>query len=177
MSGSKKISGGLTASRLRELLHYNPDTGVWTRIAKRHGYFIGEKAGRQRHDGYWRIGVEMNRYLAHRLAWFYMTGEWPKNEIDHIDGNPANNKWNNLREATSSQQKWNTKIKLSMKKTYKDLPKGVTSTKRNLSKPFRSFIQVNGRRLYLGSFPTSNEAHTAYVKAAQKYHGEYAREK
>lgn len=93
----------LTAARLRELLHYNPSTGKFTRViterAKR-------KVGRDAH-GYLSIGVDYQRYLAHRLAFLYMTGKWPDGDVDHIDGDPSNNCWSNLRSVTRSQNNLN----------------------------------------------------------------------
>jgi hypothetical protein len=105
--------------------------------------------------------------MAHRLAWLYMTGVWPTKDIDHQDRNRQNNKWKNLREATFSQNKAN-----ASKNYNKSGYKGAYSQH---GKTFFSSIGVNGKRIYLGTFPTAKLAHQAYVKAAKHYFGEFAR--
>lgn len=93
----------LTVERLRAVLRYDPDTGEWERIKKGAGTRakVGSRYGKGRR--YIRISVDGKRYLAHRLAWFYMTGEWPYPETDHRDRDSLNNRWRNLREATRSE--------------------------------------------------------------------------
>jgi len=95
---------------LKQILHYNPNTGLWTWLqAISNKVVIGNVAGTKTPWGYIRITVHQEKYMAHRLAWFYMTGEWPPEEIDHKDLVRDNNKWDNLRLATSSQNKANRK--------------------------------------------------------------------
>jgi hypothetical protein len=115
------------------------------------------------------IGIGGKQYLAHRLAWFYMTGRWPIKEIDHIDGNPLNNRWNNLREATPSQNSCN-----------KDGGRGRSLELRGASydktkRKWRSYINVRGKRTFLGDFETAEDAHNAYLEAARRLHGEFHR--
>src|SRR5688572_15965797 len=93
----------LTAQRLRELLRYDPESGIFYWIAHRRGLQIGDIAGREASRGEWRITVDYVEYVAARLAWLYMTGEWPSHEIDHRDQQKLNNKWDNLRPATRPQ--------------------------------------------------------------------------
>ena len=91
----------LTVERLRELLHYNPETGVFTYRVTRKGVSKGKVAGwHGKTDSRRRICLDGKTYLASRLAFLYMTGCWPKNEADHIDTNPTNDQWSNLRDAT-----------------------------------------------------------------------------
>ena len=99
----------ITATRLREILHYDPETGVWTWIdpPKHNSRLTGQVAGNVRSDGYRLIRIRSVAYYSSRLACLYMTGEWPKEEMDHIDRNPSNDQWSNLREATSSDNKYN----------------------------------------------------------------------
>src|SRR5262245_469390 len=95
----------LTADRLRELLRYEPDTGRWTWRASTNRLRIrpGDEAGTLSKFGHRGIKVFGRRYQAHRLAWLYMTGEWPKRHVDHKNGIADDNRWSNLRLATVSQ--------------------------------------------------------------------------
>src|SRR5205085_9675180 len=83
----------LTAQRLRELLHYDPQTGSFTRRSD--GRVLGCKS---KHLGYWIVGVSGGQYYAHRLAWFYTHGRWPEGHIDHINCDKTDNRLENLRE-------------------------------------------------------------------------------
>jgi hypothetical protein len=158
-----------TSERLRELLDYDPATGlfVWL-ISPRRNVPVGSVAGTLR-NGYIRIRIEMEAFSAHRLAWFYMTGEWPPGQVDHIDGNRSNNRWSNLRSATNSINQINGKLRSDSKTGYK----GVSKPKRG--KKWCARIVVNGKRIFLGMFPDPKSAHDAYMRAAVKYYGEFAR--
>lgn len=105
--------------------------------------------------------------MAHQLAWLYVNGTWPPSQIDHIDGDGLNNKIENLRLANSAQNNSNRSFNGAVGF------KGVYWNKSG--KAYRAQIQINGRRIYLGSFATPEEAHEAYVKAAKELHGEFAR--
>jgi len=99
----------LTQAKLRDILWYDPETGVfiWLRPPKHNSKLLGKPAGNTRPDGYTTIRINGEAYYAHRLAFLYMTGQWPEPETDHIDRNPFNDRWSNLREATSSLNKYN----------------------------------------------------------------------
>jgi|ERR1700720_213694 len=103
----------LTVERLRERLSYDPESGIFTwRVAvgcARCRRKPGDLAGRLLDRGYRQIKIEGRQYLAHRLAVHYMTGAWPEHEVDHRDLDKSNNRWDNLRAATSSQNKSNTR--------------------------------------------------------------------
>ena len=90
----------LKVDDLRGLLAYDPSSGHFTWRVRRGRAAAGKQAGYPQSRGYIQIGVRGSLYLAHRLAWLYMTGEWPVAEIDHRDGVINNNKWENLRPAT-----------------------------------------------------------------------------
>lgn len=159
----------ITQSQLKEILHYDPETGQFTwRVATRGRIKAGGIAGSNNGSGYIRITVDNNQYFAHRLAWFWMTGSWPIGNIDHRDRDRANNAWGNLREATQSQNMANTTTQrtnsLGLKGVY------LVSPGR-----YRAQIRVQGKNHNLGRFDTPEEAHAAYVTAAKKYHGEFAR--
>src|SRR6266446_8705973 len=102
---------------LKKNIKYDPVTGHFTWIKKRKGrnHAIGSKAGYTDAYGYLTIGINYKIYKAHRLAWLYMTGKWPKNFIDHINRDPSDNRWENLREATRSQNQINSKVPSSSK--------------------------------------------------------------
>jgi hypothetical protein len=96
-----------TFERVKELLHYNPDLGVFTWLANKIGVKAGRIAGCKKDNGYIAIRIDGTLFFAHRLAWLYMTGEAPSEIIDHIDGDRSNNKFSNLREATQKQNSEN----------------------------------------------------------------------
>jgi HNH endonuclease/AP2 domain-containing protein len=159
----------ITAARLRELLDYNSETGEfrWRKQVSR-SVKAGAVAGLTDRDGYRRITIQGRIYPAHRLAWLYMTGQWCRVMIDHRDGNPSNNRRDNLRRATVSQNNANRRIHRNNKCGFK----GVV---RNHIGRWVSAIYKNGKRHHLGSFGTPQEAHAAYVLAAPRLHGEFAR--
>lgn len=158
----------VTAERLREVLHYDQDTGVftWLKPPTSRRQLTGQAAGCW--SGKYRvIGVDGTLYRAHRLAWLHVTGKWPAHGLDHRDGDGGNNKWSNLREASTSENNRNRRghgvVSL----------KGVSRFVRGSR--FRAHIRVNGKGYHLGSFGTAEEAHAAYCAAAARLHGEFAR--
>lgn len=164
---SKEI---LTQARLKELLHYNPATGVFTWIiSRKYNATAGTIAGGVDSYGYSRIRVDNTRHRAHRLAWLYMTGEWPANAIDHINGVRNCNIFANLREATTAQNNINVGIRKDNTSGYK----GVTwrkSTNRWLAQ-----ASINGKVTHLGSFKTPELASKAYQEITQKHFGDFYR--
>ncbi len=163
----------LSRERLLEVLSYDPDTGFlsWkkrigpVRPGKRAGSLSGCPDYRYR-----EVQIDGIGYYEHRLIWFYVTGEWPKSEIDHRDTDATNNKWSNLREATSSQNKWNAR----MSSRNRTGLKGVARHTRN-SKFWMARLTVRGKTINLGLFRCPAAAHFSYVVAADRYHGEFAR--
>jgi hypothetical protein len=156
----------LTARLLRELLHYDLKTGVFTWIKRRPRIHVGMIAGCTMKKGYRRIVVNNSGYQAHRLAWLYMTGKWPLDEIDHFDCDKANNRFANLREIPKNCQQQNQRLPHKGSATGF---LGVTHTEKSL-KPYRASIRVNGRLHYLGDFVTPENAHTVYLKAKRRLH-------
>ena len=126
----------------------------------------GVTAGTLHTHGYIVIRIDGVNYLAHRLAWFYMTGEWPEEQIDHKDGCPSNNRWKNLREATPAQNRQSLSARRNKKS---GLPMGVT-TSASAKNPFSAYIQKHGQRIHLGVFPTSELAQRAYLSAKKSLH-------
>jgi hypothetical protein len=160
----------LTAERLRNLLHYDPHTGQFTWLAKaRGGVTVGYVTGYRSKRGDIVITVDYVQRKAHRLAWLYMTGEWPKEDIDHKNGNSADNRWVNLREATVSQNLANQRIRSNNTSGFK----GVTWDK--AKRKWAAQIRVKGRHIHIGRFASAEEAHSAYCDAAKRHFGEFAR--
>jgi hypothetical protein len=152
----------LTQARLKELLHYCQETGVWTVLVTIGSAIQGKVAGSMNQNGYRMIGVEGKRYTAHRLAWFYVHGEWPKLHIDHRDGDRSNCKFSNLRLATHSQNIVNSPVR---KDNLSSGSKGISRTK-------------TGKwhvRISLGTFDSLEDAKATFAAAARKLHGEFAR--
>ena len=160
----------VTVDRLREAFHYDPDTGLFTwKISPRRAK-KGDIAGCNSH-GYIVIGIDQKMYPAHRLAWLYMTGEWPSAQVDHIDLNRSNNSWNNLRAASHCENQRN-------KSTQKNNTSGHKSVCwHNRQRKWNAQIKVMGKTVYLGRFQSFEDAAFAYSSAAKLHHGEFARVK
>lgn len=153
----------LTAQRLKEVLHYDADTGLFTRFPV--------KGIRGRHcvgsipRGYLIIGVDHKIYRAHRLAWLYVYGEWPNDEIDHINGDKVDNRISNLRGATRAQNLQNISKANSNSKSGL---RGIRWDSRN--NKWRAAIQVEGKSKHLGCFDQAEQAHAVYIEAKRTLH-------
>lgn len=154
----------ITAQRLRELLHYDPETGLFTwRVWRSRTATAGSIAGSADEDGYILICINRRKYRAHRLAWLYVHGEWPEHEIDHENVVPSDNRWLNLRPATQAQNQQNRLKAQSNNKC------GLMGVSRHGNR-YRSRISIDFDTKYLGSFPTPEEANSAYLEAKAKLH-------
>lgn len=156
---------GLTAAGLRELLSYNPDTGEFRWLVSRGTARAGSVAGTRQNNGYWIIKISRRGYLAHRLAWVYVHGEWPVDQIDHRNGVRDDNHIANLREATELQNKQNRRQAKVGTKT------GLLGTSWcERDKLFVATIRRDGKQTHIGCYRTAEEAHAAYLKAKRKFH-------
>lgn len=150
----------LTAERLKELLEYDPTLGRFTWKVSNNGYVkVGSIAGCLDPKGYVQIRIDRKLYKGHRLAWLYMFGEFPKEHLDHIDGDRANNRIENLRAATIRENSQN-------RKEHRGGHLVGTSFNKRVKK-WESYIQINGKRKRLGYFETQQEAHSAYLKECE----------
>lgn len=172
----------LSPERVWELFVYDPATGIikwrhWRgRAAPRHLI-----AGSRKRRGHIEIRVGGHKYQAHRIAWALMLGHWPLAEIDHIDMDPGNNRWNNLREATGAQNQANRRALRTNMSGLKGVspcygaPNKATGVRPIRPGKFKAQIKMNGKVHYLGQFNSPELAHEAYKRAAILYHGVYAR--
>ncbi len=160
-----------TQERLREVLHYNPESGIFTwRVRTTNCVKIGDIAGGDKGAGWHKIKIDGRNYFSHRLAWIYMHGSIDENlVIDHINGVRSDNRIANLRLVTRAQNMKN----YSMPKHNTSGYKGV-SLDRSSSK-WKAQISHNGKKISLGLFATPEAAHDAYLVASAKYHGEFAK--
>ena len=143
----------ITQDRLKQLLHYNPDTGKFTRLTKWGSQQIGDEPGCKSKFGYRYIGVDGKGYPAHRLAWLYMYGEIPNGDIDHINRDPTDDRISNLRSVSHSTNLHNSSHRNSASKV-----KGVYRTKEN---NWQASIKVNNVTYRLGTYKTIDEAKQA----------------
>jgi hypothetical protein len=169
--GSRPRHDELTAERLRNLLHYDPATGVFAwRVSDGHRRIVGAAAGGKNSEGYRKIRIDGRRYPAHRLAWLYEHGKWPDNQVDHRYGNRSDNCLANIRPANSSQNRQNAALSKNNMSGYK----GVSFDARSRSRPWLARITHNGRTRHLGYHPTAEAAHAVYCSAAAGLFGEFA---
>jgi len=158
----------LDQARLKELMHYSPDTGVFTWMQALGRVKAGDIAGVLHHDGYILIKTGGKMYLAHRLAWLYKTGCWPADMVDHINRNKADNRWCNLREATRSQNAQNAGLQINNSSGVR----GVDWCKQEGK--WRVRCTLNGKRYNLGLYDDLKTADAVAAGARKKLYGEFA---
>lgn len=141
-------------------ISYDPVTGIFTAKVSAGRRKAGDVLGYVKADGYRLVQFNGKWKYAHRLAWFFMTGEWPKAEIDHINGARDDNRFANLREATRSQNMMNS------------AKRGVCFHKRQGK--WTASIRVNGKRTHIGTFASEAAALAAYDRTAKVMHGDFA---
>lgn len=152
-------------SRLRDLLAYDPDTGVFTwRVRSGPRAAAESVAGSLKSNGYRRIMVCGADCFAHRLAWAHANDRWPAGQIDHIDGNRTNNRIANLRDVPQSINMQNQRAAHSNNKSSGML--GVCAD----GDRWMARIRVDGKRLYIGTFDTKELAHASYLAAKRIHH-------
>lgn len=158
----------LTAQSLRAILKYNPKSGVFTRLVTAGGHLAGTVAGGpDLINGYIRLRIGGRLYPAHRVAWLYMTGEWPVSLIDHINRVKTDNRWVNLRLVSASQNNQNRALANTGTKSGL---RGVDWCKQKKSNPWRSVIKHNGKHIHIGYFSSAEEAHLAYLSKKSELH-------
>lgn len=159
--------GVLTQAKLKELLEYDPETGVFHWLPTPWRVEPGRVAGTVNREGYRRIQIGGRLYASSHLAWLYMTGELPTGQIDHRNRNTSDNRWANLREATQTENKGNSGV-------YRNNRLGVKGVRLHCNGRYEARLRVGGRLMYLGCFPTAEEAKARYEAAAREAFGEFA---
>ena len=156
----------LTAEYLRSILHYDQETGIFTRkVSTSSNVKAGDVAGCRGGRGYLRIQLQGRKYQAHRLAWLYIHGEWPNDQIDHINRDRSDNRIDNLREVTNKQNHQN-KSKYSNNTSGHP---GVYWHKQNSK--WQAKIEHNQKQIHLGYFTNIEEALSARKAGELKYWG------
>lgn len=160
----------ITQAFLKEIFTYDPDSGLFIRRVKRTNYNgeIGSIAGTLDSKGYIAININGKLNRAHRLAWLYMTGKWPQQEIDHINLKRSDNRWCNLRQASRKENGWNR----GMNKNNSSGVKGVYWHKK--ANKWCVEIMVNKKKIYLGLYEDLALAKIVRALAEKYYFGEFA---
>lgn len=152
----------LTQERLKTLIDYSPESGefTWHKGLRHRG--SGKRAGCRREEGGYRIlSVDSRTYSEHRLAWFYVHGAWPDNDVDHINGIKSDNRIENLRQCTRAE---------NMQNQVGNRSKSGLTGAYECNGRFFSHIYKDGKKFYLGCFASPQEANAAYISAKAKHH-------
>lgn len=157
----------ITAERLRELLDYDAETGTFRWRHKGKGRMVGSVAGCRTRAGYVQIRTLYVLRMAHRLAWLYVYGRWPRSTLDHIDGDRLNNRIANLREVSVSGNAQNQK---GAQRDSLSGYLGVVTRTRATKNRWQAKITVDGRSAWLGVFDSPECAHLAYLEAKRRLH-------
>ena len=162
----------ITKKRLKDVLSYNAETGIFTWNVNLRGKAakIGFVAGTPSIRGSVHITVDGKKYLAHRLVWLYIYGEFPDDMLDHIDGNPLNNKITNLRECNNTQNGRNRLAQNNNTSGFKGVSWHKTRGK------WRASITLHGKHHHIGHFDSAEKASSAYESYTKEIYGEFYRD-
>lgn len=156
----------LTAQRVKELLSYDPETGKLKWVSTGKGRRLDRVAGSPDRHGYLQTRIDGQIYFNHRLIWLHVYGEWPRNVIDHINGNPSDNRIENLRDVSRKVNQENQRKAASSNKTTGLLGASLHKA----TGKFVASIQVDGDKRYLGLHETPEQAHQTYINAKRELH-------
>jgi len=162
------VNREMTADLVREIFRYEPESGkLFWNISPTRSVRAGAEAGRVSWQGRVEVGFSGRKYIASRLVWLYVTGEWPMHEIDHINQNPLDNRIANLRDIPRAQNQQNISRAQSNSKS------GIRGVVRRGDK-WAAIIMLRKKQTYLGMFDTPHEAEDAYRSAKRKIHKSWA---
>ena len=154
----------ITQARVKELFDYNPITGLLTRkVSVNYAAKIGNVVGSPSSWGYLDVSIDNRRYKVHRIIWLWVTGKFPKDEIDHDNHIRDDNHWNNLFEATRQENGKNQKLRATNKSGFTGVCWG-----KQLGK-WRAGITVDGRTVFLGGYDRIEDAISARQKSESEY--------
>jgi hypothetical protein len=160
----KDTNETIAANLVRSLLSYDASTGAFRWLSQKGAANSGDAAGSRTAHGYITICLNYQRHYAHRLAWLYVTGKWPRDQIDHINGDGADNRFANLRECTNAENHQNIGLR-------KDNSSGMTGVRWDrLRGKWSAQIRRDGRITPLGRHETAGQAHAAYLAAKAAAH-------
>jgi hypothetical protein len=160
----------ITQNRIKELLNYNPETGVFIWIKPRRGVVVGSECGRLSVFGYREFCIDYKLMRAHRVAFLYMTGKLPDCDVDHINRVRNDNRWANLRLCNATQNAANASLKLSNTSGIKGVSWDAVRNK------WLAQIRINGKKKNLGRFNSVDDAAECYKNAALIEFGEFVNE-
>ena len=149
----------LTQDRLKELLHYDPETGNWMWLQDKSSARCGDEAGTVTTQGYRVVKLDGKLHRLHRLAWLYITGSWPLSTVDHINGVRLDNRWANLRTVSQRSNCTNKAAHRAGR-----LPGCYYWQARGR---WRATVSINGQSTHIGMYATEQEAHQAYLRALE----------
>ncbi len=155
----------ITQSVLKELFDYDENTGIFVRKKSSNRWHSGKVAGSVDAKGYCVISIDSKAYKAHRLAWLYVYGVCPTNDIDHKDHDTLNNRIANLRDVTMTGNQQN---RIKANKNNRSSLLGANFHPH--TGKYQVQINVDGKPKYLGLFDTPEEAHAVYISAKREYH-------
>lgn len=161
----------MTIDDLKQAFSYDPETGLVTRRIAVSQFTIGTVAGSVNAAGYVDIVFRGKRLRGHRVAFALMTGAWPSNILDHVNGDRADNRWKNLRECSQSDNAKNRTVNTKGRSGVRGVRYNGKSSK---TRPWEVLIKHNYKQIYIGRYATKEEAIAARYAASAKYHGDFA---
>ena len=162
-----KQTNSISREEVERLLQYDPETGIFVWIVSKGAAKAGSVAGTVANRGYVRLRINRREFLAQRIAWLLATGHMPTGEIDHINGDRADNRLSNLRPATHAENGFNRGRNANN-------TSGFKGVHRNGEK-FSVVVCRAGKHYYFGVFDVAEDAHAAYCEAFRQVHGEFGR--
>lgn len=161
------MSADVTAEQVRALFDYDASAGILIRKTPKGNQLAGTRAGSVERNGYRRVSVGNRNYQEHRVIWLYWYGTWPREELDHIDGDKSNNRIANLRDVPRRINSQNLRRAVS---TSESGLLGVSRSRRHVLNPWVACIKVDGKQKHLGYFKSPEEASACYVNAKRELH-------
>lgn len=155
----------MNADDVRKLISYDPETGEFQWVARRRGVRLDAPPGTRHPDGRLEIALCGKRHKAARIAWLLMTGEWPKHNIDHISGDPSDDRFVNLRDIPTKAN-----IQNQVRAQRSNRSSGLLGVTHRKNGKWQARLLVDGKNTNVGTFDTAESAHQAYLAAKRQHH-------